>query len=272
MNKVGFIGAGNMASSLVGGMLNAGFDPGQIRAADPSPATQIQQYGIQLMPDNLAITDWADIIVLAVKPQIMREVCQQIASRVGPSQLIISIAAGIRSTSIVHWLATDIACIRVMPNTPALVGLGMSGVYANPQTSQQQLDSAIDILSTVGEVVQLDNENKLDAVTAVSGSGPAYFFLLMEAMIEAATRQGLSDESARLLVTQTAQGAANMAGNADVDIAELRRRVTSPGGTTEQAINTFLQGNFMQLVNDAIDAAARRSMQMSDELGEADHE
>lgn len=261
-----------MACSLIGGMLNAGFASAQISAADPSPSAQTRQLDIQLLPDNLALTDWADIIVLAVKPQVMREVCQQIASRLRPSQLVISIAAGIRSHSIVQWLGTEIACIRVMPNTPALVGLGMSGLYANPQSSQQQIDTTIAILSTVGEVVQLQQESMLDAVTAVSGSGPAYFFLLMEAMVEAATRQGLTGDTARSLVTQTALGAANMASSAETDIAELRRRVTSPGGTTEQAINILLQGNFMELVNTAIAAATQRSVEMSDELGEADHE
>jgi pyrroline-5-carboxylate reductase len=153
-----------------------------------------------------------------------------------------------------------------MPNTPALIGLGMSGLYANPQANEVQIDTAKNIMQTVGQVIQLENEEMIDAVTAVSGSGPAYFFLFMEAMIKAAKQQGLSEGDARSLVLQTALGAATMAIQSDVDTEELRRRVTSPGGTTERAIKAMQDGDIMQLVNNAIDAATRRSIELSNEL------
>jgi len=266
MNRIGFIGAGNMASSIIGGLINAGFSADGIRVSDPSPMEQIRQLDIEVMPDNQSLARWADIIVLAVKPQALQPVCTQISEQVSQHHLIVSIAAGIRSTSITNWLAADVACVRVMPNTPALLGLGMSGLYATPQTSEEQVKQATNIMGTTGRVVRFNNEAMIDAVTAVSGSGPAYYFLLMEAMIKAAVQQGLSEGDARLLVTQTALGAATMAQQSDVEVDELRRRVTSPGGTTEQAIKTLLDGNFMQLVNDAIDAAARRSIELSDEM------
>jgi len=266
MNKIGFIGAGNMAGSIIGGMLNAGFSTDDIRASDPSATGQARQLGIKVITDNQALVKWADVIVLAVKPQIMQSVCSQISIQISQRHLILSIAAGIRSTSISNWLASDAACIRVMPNTPALLGLGMSGLYASPHTSEEQVKLATGIMETTGRVIQFNDEAMIDAVTAVSGSGPAYYFLLMEAMIKAGVQQGLPEDDARLLVTQTALGAATMAQQSNVDAQELRRRVTSPGGTTEQAIKTLLDGNFMQLVNHAIDAAARRSVELSDEM------
>jgi pyrroline-5-carboxylate reductase len=267
MNKIGFIGAGNMASGLIGGLLNAGYEADSIKASDPSPLSPVTQSGIETFDDNQAIAAWADVIILAVKPQVLKSVCEQIAEQVSQHHnLIISIAAGIRSNNIADWLGSNTACIRVMPNTPALIGLGMSGLYANPQASQVQIDTAKNIMQTVGRVIQLENEEMIDAVTAVSGSGPAYFFLFMEAMIKAAKQQGLSEDDARSLVLQTALGAATMAIQSDVDTEELRRRVTSPGGTTERAIKTMQDGDIMQLINDAIDAATRRSIELSNEL------
>jgi len=267
MSKIGFIGAGNMASSLIGGLLKAEYKADDIRASDSSPVDKEKQLGVQVINDNQAIADWADIIVMAVKPQVLQSVCKQIAEHVRErDSLIVSIAAGIRSDTITQWLGSNIACIRVMPNTPALVGLGMSGLYANPQTSQAQIDTAREIMQTVGQVIQLNDESMIDAVTAVSGSGPAYFFLFMEAMIKAARQQGLSEDDARSLVLQTALGAATMAIQSDVDTEELRHRVTSPGGTTERAIQTMQDNNIMQSISDAIDAAARRSVELSNEL------
>jgi len=267
MNKIGFIGAGNMAGSLIGGLLKAEYDAGNIRASDPSPLDRAKLPGIEVINDNQAIAAWADVIILAVKPQVLKSACKQIAEQVGQHQnLIISIAAGIRSNNITDWLGTDTACIRVMPNTPALIGLGVSGLYANPQSSQTQIDTAKKIMQTVGLVTQFENEEMIDTVTAVSGSGPAYFFLLMEAMIKAARQQGLSEGDARSMVLQTALGAATMAINSDVDTEELRRRVTSPGGTTERAIQTMQDGNLMDLISNAINAATRRSAELSSEL------
>ena len=273
MSKIGFIGAGNMAGSIIAGLLNAGYKTDDIKAADPAPSEQARQLGIELLADNPAIANWADIIILAVKPQILKSVCTEIANPVSQHHnLIISIAAGIRSDSISQWLNTDAACIRIMPNTPALVGLGMSGLYANSHASEAQIDTATSIMQTIGQVIRFDDETMIDAVTAVSGSGPAYFFLYMEALIKAAIQQGLAEADARALVLQTALGAATMAAQADVDMQELRRRVTSPGGTTERAVQTLLDGDFMQLVNAAIDAAGKRSVELSNELAENHHE
>ena len=273
MNKIGFIGAGNMASSLIGGLLNAGHAAADIMASDPTPCDQVAKLGIALIDNNIAIAEWADVIVLAVKPQVLKSVCVTISEQVKQrNNLIISIAAGIRSGTITDWLGTDAACIRVMPNTPALVGLGMSGLFANPHTSKQQTSIATDIMKTVGRVMAFDKEEMIDAVTAISGSGPAYFFLFMEAMSNAAIQQGLSEADARTLVLQTALGAASMAEQTDVSIDELRRRVTSPGGTTEQAIKTLLNGKLPELVEQAVDAAAKRSIQLSIELAGNDNE
>jgi len=273
MIKIGFIGAGNMAGSLIGGLLKAEYKPDNIRASDSTPDGKDKQLGIQVIGNNQDIAAWADIIILAVKPQVLKSVCRQITEQVRERQpLIISIAAGIRSNSITGWLDAEVACIRVMPNTPALVGLAMSGLYANPQTSQAQIDTATEIMQTVGQVTQFGNEDMIDAVTAVSGSGPAYFFLFMEAMIEAAKQQGLSQDDASSLVLQTALGAATMAVQADVDTVELRRRVTSPGGTTERAIQTMQESNIMQIIRDAISAATQRSVELSNELAGDDND
>ena len=267
MDKIGFIGAGNMASSLVGGMISAGVDANNLRAYDPSPPTHPEQLGIVFMPDNESLTMWADTLVLAVKPQVMQSVCQQIADVIDPQRhLLISVAAGITSDSIAKWLGQEVACIRVMPNTPALLGQGMSGLYANPLVSREKVLTTMEMLSSIGKVLEFEQETMIDAVTAVSGSGPAYFFLLMEAMIRAAAEQGLNEDDARSLVLQTAKGAAAMAHDSDVDISELRRRVTSPGGTTERAIQTMLDGDFIQLVIRAVDAAAKRSVELSNEM------
>jgi pyrroline-5-carboxylate reductase len=269
MTRIGFIGAGNMASSLIGGLLQAGHAASEIRASDPAPTDQALTLGIEIINDNDELTRWAEVLVLAVKPQIIQPVCQQIANEIQHHPaLIISIAAGITSNSITNWLGKPVACIRVMPNTPALLGLGMSGLYANDQTGQDDIETARSIMRTVGKVLQFQEESMIDVVTAISGSGPAYMFLLIEAMIEAGKAMGLNEDDARTLATQTAAGAATMAMHSETTIAELRRRVTSPGGTTERAINTMLNGGFMELMSDAIEAAAQRSVELSKELGE----
>jgi pyrroline-5-carboxylate reductase len=176
---------------------------------------------------------------------------------------VISIAAGIGIASLCEWLGGDIAIVRCMPNTPALVQLGASGLYANAQVSTQQREQAQAILAAVGIALWLDSEEQIDAVTAVSGSGPAYFFLLMEAMIAAGEKLGLAPATSRALTLQTALGAAQMAITSDVDAAELRRRVTSPGGTTERAITHFENSGFRETVNGALQAAAIRSQEMN---------
>jgi pyrroline-5-carboxylate reductase len=267
MTRIGFIGAGNMACSMIGGLLQAGHPVHDIRASDPAPPEQAKALGIEIINDNAAMEQWADVLVLAVKPQVLQSICAQIAAHIANHHvLVVSIAAGIKSDSITGWLGTPTACIRVMPNTPALLGLGMSGLYANEQSTAQDIETATTIMQTVGKVIRFPQESMIDIVTAMSGSGPAYFFLMIEAMIKSGTSQGLSEEQARMLAAQTASGAATMAMQSDSSIEELRRRVTSPGGTTERAIQTLIDGGFIELVDDAIRAAAKRSVELSREL------
>ncbi|MEO0442859.1 MAG: pyrroline-5-carboxylate reductase [Pseudomonadota bacterium] len=266
MSSICFIGAGNMASSIIGGLIAKGILAEQISASDPNTEalSRLQQgFGIKTFTDNQAACKHQDVVVLAVKPQVLRAVAQGIASALNPQALVISIAAGISSEHLCQWLGKDRAIVRCMPNTPALVKQGASGLYANTHVSTQQKQLAEDLLTAVGITVWLDEQAQMDPVTAVSGSGPGYFFLLMEAMIDAGTKQGLSPEQARQLTLQTAAGAAKLAQQSDVDVAELRRRVSSPGGTTEQAILSFEQAGFHQIVDDAMVACAQRSKAMA---------
>ena len=268
MTNIGFIGAGNMASSMIGGLLRADYDRTRLRAADPAAAEKTSALGIEVTAYNNDLAAWADIIILAVKPQVLRHVCRDIAPLVQQRQpLILSVAAGIRSETIGQWLDCTAPIIRIMPNTPALIGLGMSGLFANPVCRHEHKTRAEHIMQTVGKTVWLDNESDIDTVTAISGSGPAYFFLFIEGLVAAAQQQGLDHKVAQQLALQTALGAASMAAQSDVDPAELRRRVTSPGGTTERAIETFLAADMPQLIAQAVDAAKRRSAELSIELG-----
>lgn len=268
--RIAFIGAGNMASAMIGGLIQSGIAAGQLSAADPYPASleQVQQrFGIDTSADNNAVIANADVVILAVKPQQLKQVCADIRDAlIRNKPLIISIAAGIRCDALEQWLSPSLAIVRCMPNTPALIGKAASGLYANTNVSAGQQQLASQLLSAIGTVDWVNAENLLDAVTAVSGSGPAYFFLVMEAMIEAGVALGLTPEAARNLTLQTALGAASMALDSDVDVAELRRRVTSPGGTTQAAVNSFEQGNIRQLFHDALLAADLRSKSLAEEL------
>lgn len=268
--RIAFIGAGNMAASLIGGLLAKGMPAGNIHASEPTAErrTQLQQdLGIHCHADNLQACAEADLVVLAIKPQIMREVCQPLAAALQPDQLVISIAAGINCASLQKWLQHQ-AVVRCMPNTPALLQQGISGLYAAAAVSPQQRQQAEAVLNAVGESVWVDQENLLDAVTAVSGSGPAYFFLLMEAMTEAGIKQGLAPATAARLAQQTALGAAQMACQSDVDVATLRQRVTSPQGTTDAAIRSFEADNFRPMVERALQAANHRSAELASQLGD----
>lgn len=268
---IGFIGAGNMAASLIGGLVAQGFNPQRLFAADPNTAALqalAGQHGIQPCADNAAVVAQAEVLVLAVKPQVMKAVLAELAPAVQARRpLVISIAAGISIASLCQWLGGELPVVRCMPNTPALVQRGASGLYANAQVSPAQRAQAEAILQAVGIALWLDSEAQIDAVTAVSGSGPAYFFLLMEAMTAAGEQLGLAPATARALTLQTALGAAEMAVTSDVDAAELRRRVTSPGGTTERAIAHFEQSGLLDIVAGALQAAAVRSQELSEQLG-----
>lgn len=268
--KITFIGAGNMAASLIGGLCKQGVKAEQISASDPG-ATQLEilknTYAINTFTDNnLAVKD-ADIIVLAVKPQIMRHVCEQLAGSVVQQQLVISIAAGITCASLSQWLGVK-NIIRCMPNTPALIQQGVSGLYATEQVSVQQREQAQQLLSAVGLAVWLDDEQLIDAVTAVSGSGPAYFFLLIEAMTEAGIKLGLPAATAAQLAKYTAQGASTMACQSAMDATVLRQQVTSPNGTTDAAIRALQSGGFNDLVNTAVRSAAARSQELAQQLSQ----
>ncbi|SDA29007.1 pyrroline-5-carboxylate reductase [Pseudomonas sp. NFPP10] len=268
--RIAFIGAGNMAASLIGGLRAKGLEASQIRASDPGEQTREKvaaEHGIQVFADNAEAIEGVDVIVLAVKPQAMKAVCQALRPSLKPQQLVVSIAAGITCSSMNSWLGAQ-PIVRCMPNTPALLRQGVSGLYATAEVSAQQRQQAEELLSAVGIALWLDQEQQLDAVTAVSGSGPAYFFLLIEAMTAAGEKLGLPRETAAQLTLQTALGAAHMAVSSDVDAAELRRRVTSPAGTTEAAIKSFQAGGFEALVEKALGAAAHRSAEMAEQLGQ----
>jgi pyrroline-5-carboxylate reductase len=264
---IAFIGAGNMASSIIGGLVNTGFDANSIIASDPYPQSlqKLQQVAaVRITDDNhLAIAN-ADVLVLAVKPQVMKTILEDLAPAAQKHQpLIISIAAGIESSSLNKWLGGNMAIVRCMPNTPALVQTAATALFANNQVSIEQKTLADRILSAVGTALWVENEKALDAVTAVSGSGPAYFFMVMEAMQTAGEALGLSSSDAKQLTLQTALGAAKMAIASDVNIAELRRRVTSPGGTTERAIQVFEEEGLRDMFNHALVACRDRSEQLA---------
>jgi pyrroline-5-carboxylate reductase len=270
--RLAFIGAGNMARSLVGGLIADGWDPAIIGVSDPD-AHQLGiltgHFKVSTDTDNRAILAGRDIVVLAVKPQIMREVAQGIADEVQKSRpLVISIAAGIRSADLERWLGGNCAVVRCMPNTPALVQTGATALFATPNVSSEQRDLAESILRAAGLTVWVEEEPLLDAVTALSGSGPAYFFLVMEALEEAGISLGLNDKTSRLLTLQTALGAAKMALESNDDAATLRRRVTSPGGTTETAVEVLENGKLRTLFVNALTAARDRSRELADQLGD----
>lgn len=267
---IGFIGGGNMAASIIGGLLASGANAAQLRAGDPSQDSldRLSALGpITTSRDNLDIIPGCDVLVMAVKPQLMKTVCAGISDAVQDSKpLIISIAAGVTSDSLNQWLGGNLAIVRCMPNTPALLRCGATGLFANAAVSGAQREQAQQILDAVGTALWVEQERELDAVTAVSGSGPAYFFLMMEAMQASGEALGLSPDVARQLSQQTALGAARMALESDVDVAELRRRVTSPKGTTERAISIFEDGGFRALVQQALQGAADRAEELGREL------
>ncbi len=266
-----FIGAGNMANSLIQGLLADGAKPGQFRVADPVEAqrNKLEAQGVPTFTDNNAAVQDADVIVLAVKPQVAGEVMRALTA-LRPEQLLVSIAAGIDLRSLTAWTNSAQAIVRCMPNTPALLGAGMSGLFANDNCSDAQRQAAQDVLSAAGKTLWVLEEQALDAVTAVSGSGPAYFFLLMEAMIEAGTALGLDEATAIELTLQTAYGAARMAQESDASPAVLRQNVTSPGGTTAAALEVMQAAGFSTTVKHALDAADRRAAELAREFGEHD--
>jgi pyrroline-5-carboxylate reductase len=260
-----------MAASIVGGLIESGHPTAGISAADPFPASleRLREIApVKLCSDNAEAAAGAEVIILAVKPQVMAEATDSIATAVQANgALVISIAAGVTIASMQARLGPQAAVVRCMPNTPALLGCSASGLFANIHVSSQQRDYAEHILSAVGITCWVPTEEALNAVTALSGSGPAYFFLFMEAMIDAGCELGLDRDTATALALQTGLGAARMALENDVDLVELRRQVTSPGGTTERAVASFEQEGLRHLVTSAMRAAADRAAEMAREMG-----
>lgn len=260
-----------MAASLITGLVESGHASGQIWVSDINEAvlqSLASNLKVNISGNNETVIQKADVVVLAIKPQVIQTVAENIAPLlIQKNVLIVSIAAGITQQSLSKWLGQDVAIVRCMPNTPALVLTGATALHANDKVNGDQKNLAENILRAVGLALWVDNECELDAVTAVSGSGPAYYFLLMEAMEKAGIELGLSEQTARLLIQQTALGAAKIALESTESPARLRERVTSPGGTTQCALEAFQQGGFGQLVSKALHAARDRSIEMSIEMG-----
>lgn len=272
--RIAFIGGGNMAASIIGGLIASGVQASLITVSDPyeESLAKIRDIApVKTCNDNALAISGADVIVLAVKPQVMKQVGEALAADLAESPaLIISIAAGINCESLGAWFGEHMAIVRCMPNTPALLQCGATALFANSAVNEQQQQLADTILTAVGITRWVNTEPELDAVTAVSGSGPAYFFLAIEAMQAAGEKLGLSADVAKALSLQTALGAARMAVESDVDAAELRRRVTSPKGTTERAVQLFQEGGFEDLFLTAMTGARDRSVELAEELGKAD--
>ncbi|MGZ8226677.1 MAG: pyrroline-5-carboxylate reductase [Methylococcaceae bacterium] len=266
-HKIGFIGGGNMATSLISGLIASGHSPEQLWVSDISEDTLkslAANLKVNVSMHNDDVINAVDVVVLAVKPQVLATVAKDAAPLIRQKNpLVVSIAAGINQTSLSQWLGADAAIVRCMPNTPALVLTGATALHANNRVNHEQRNLAENIMRSVGIALWVDQESQLDAVTAVSGSGPAYYFLLMEAMEKTAIDLGLNEATARLLVQQTALGAAKIALESSESPEQLRKRVTSPGGTTQKAIETFQQGGFTELVAKALHAARDRSIEMS---------
>ncbi|MCC5862112.1 MAG: pyrroline-5-carboxylate reductase [Gammaproteobacteria bacterium] len=267
---IGFIGAGNMARSLIGGLLAQGYPPERLHAADPGLEARdaTAALGIEVTADNRALAGAVEVLVLAVKPQVLAEVAGEIASTVRRTRpLVLSIAAGMPLAALGRLFGdVDLAMVRAMPNTPALLGCGASGLYANAACSVAQREQAEQILAAAGLVAWLEHEALIDVVTAVSGSGPAYFFRLIELLGEIGSELGLPPGTAQALARQTALGAARMATESGLAPDELRRRVTSPGGTTEAALASLDDSGIRAMFSRALQAAQTRAR----ELGSGD--
>lgn len=265
--SIAFIGGGNMAASLIGGLVADGFPASRLWVVDTNSVRLDElrtRYLINTTDDAPNAVAHADVVVLAVKPQVLREVCTCLRDAVTRRKpLVVSLAAGVRTTSIRAWLGTSTTLVRAMPNTPALVGSGATALFSVPDVTDAQRTLAESLMRAVGLVVWIDREELMDTVTAVSGSGPAYFFYLMEALEQAGVTLGLTPETARVLALQTAFGAAKMALESNLPPGTLRQNVTSPGGTTERAIQTLEDHQIRARFEEAVAAAALRSRELA---------
>jgi pyrroline-5-carboxylate reductase len=267
-STIAVIGGGNMGTCLALGLLADNYPADQLWMSNPS-LTKLtphkNKFGIHITRDNRQACAAADVIILAVKPAVMPQVLTELTELIQQRKpLIISTAAGVRATSLQQTLGGNIAIARAMPNTPALIGSGATGLYVNNMVSPVQRNLVENIFRAVGMTVWLDDEKMLDAVTALSGSGPAYYFLFMECMQQAGEQLGLSPEIARLLTLQTAFGATRMALESEASLSDLRQRVTSPKGTTERALSIFTQKNLSEIVANALHAAQQRAAELAD--------
>ncbi|MCX4026678.1 pyrroline-5-carboxylate reductase [Endozoicomonas sp. SM1973] len=267
---IAFLGAGNMARSIIGGLVQQSYPSQSIWATARSQTTLDKipaQWQIQTTSDNKTAVQQANIVVLAVKPKQLKDVLATLAPViVNNKPLLVSVAAGIPTSQIASWAGDNsLAVIRSMPNTPSLVGKGATGLYANKHTTQADKDFITELFATIGNSTWVEDEELLHAVTAVSGSAPAYFFLLLESMVATAKKMGLTEQDAIKLASQTAIGAGLMAQQGEYTVTELKQQIMSPGGTTEQAIQFFEQNGFKSLVNDAMEACYQRSVEMATE-------
>lgn len=264
---IAFIGGGNMAGSLVGGLIANRFAANRLWVVDINSATLDElraRHLVNTTNDAAEAIAQADVVVLAVKPQVLREACTNLRKAVEQRKpLVVSLAAGVRIPSICSWLGETVTIVRAMPNTPALVGSGATALFAGSNVTESQRTLAESLMRAVGLVIWVEREELMDTVTAVSGSGPAYFFYLIEALEQAAMDQGLKPEAARILSLQTAFGAAKMALESNLAPAVLRRSVTSPGGTTERAIETLEEHQLQTRVGEAVAAATQRSRELA---------
>jgi len=265
--RIGFVGGGNMAQAIIRGLINAGHQAGNISVSDPSAeqraAIRDISESIVTGENNQKIAGDSDTLVLAVKPQIIRDVAVDLARQARPdNQVVVSIAAGVTLDSLLTWFGPRTAAVRVMPNQPSLVGSGMSGLCATSAVSESGREAADYLMRATGKAIWFSEESLMDAVTAISGSGPAYFYLFMEIMEEIGIEFGFSPDTARLLSTQTALGAAEVASGSDESLQDLRRRVTSPGGTTAAALDKLESAGIRDIFRAALVAARNRSMEL----------
>jgi|TARA_E500000178_G_scaffold19402_1_gene18286 pyrroline-5-carboxylate reductase len=268
---IAFIGGGNMAKAIIGGLLESGCPGHNISVVVPTQATRrtLNTMGIEQVSSSPGSREFdADILVLAVKPQKLATALPPLQGKLSGDTTVLSVIAGVTSDTLAQLLGiSDIGqIVRCMPNTPSLIGHGVTGVYAADATDTVKVGMICEMLEAIGDVFWLDSEDDLDVITAISGSGPAYFFLFMESLSAAGVSMGFSEEVARKLAVQTALGAGRLAEESPESLAQLRRNVTSPGGTTEQAINAFLQGGLPELVAAAANASKQRSIEISKEL------
>lgn len=268
--KVAFVGGGNMTRAIAGGLLDDGYAASDISISEPlekqREVLRKNLPGIHISGDNADVVNRAGSVVLAVKPQVLADVCKQLAGAVQASQpLIISIAAGIRSIDIESWLGGGLAVVRVMPNQPALLRQGITGIFANDATTSEQFAAASKIMSAVGSVVAVPDENDIDAVTVISGSGPAYFYLLIDMLATTGRKLGLDDAAARQLAAVTAKGAAMLALGSDEAMETLIAKVRSPGGTTAAALDSLEDQGIRDIFDRALRAAHDRAVELADQ-------